>query len=74
MKKRGGCEMKSDKCLYCIGDAQSNEALIDEEGVVAYLHHRELRIEVADIIGYTTDVDTKINYCPMCGGKLEEAE
>ena len=44
-------------CPSCNGwDGQRNEALIDEEGVVAYLHHRELRIEVADIIGYTTDV------------------
>ncbi len=66
--------MKSDKCLYCIGDSQHNAALIDEDGTLAYIDGHGLRIETFNIDGDPADVDTKINYCPMCGRKLEEAE
>lgn len=60
-----------DKCLYCIGDSQHNAELINEDGTLAYIDGLQLRIETFAWDGSATDVDTKINYCPMCGRKLE---
>ena len=61
-----------DKCLYCIGDANHNAELVEEDGTLAYIDGLRLRIETFAWDGSATDVDTKINYCPMCGRKLEE--
>ena len=62
-------------CPSCQGgDAQHNAALIDENGVLAYIDGRRLRVETFDIDGDPTDVSVKITYCPMCGRKLEAAE
>lgn len=66
--------MKSDKCHYCIGDSQHNAALIEALNVLLYLDDDKLTFEGYGQDGYTTDDYAKINYCPMCGRKLEEAE
>lgn len=61
-------------CPACRGgDAQHNAELIDESGALAYIDGHKLRIETFDIDGDPTDVSVKINYCPTCGRKLEEA-
>lgn len=64
--------MKSDKCLYCNGDRNESLSLIREE-VDVYLHYNTLVVEYQTTNSWG-DVDKKINYCPMCGRKLEEAE
>lgn len=78
MKKRGGCEMKSDKCSYCIGDSQHNGVLVGpdrgEVGMLVYLDENHLTIETFDRYGMPDDWSFPINYCPMCGRKLEGPE
>ena len=59
-----------DKCLYCIGDRNASPSLIRER-VDVYLHYNTLVVEFPTDNSWG-DVDKKINYCPMCGRKLEE--
>ena len=61
-----------DKCLYCIGDRNASPSLIRER-VDVYLHYNSLVVEFPTDNSWG-DVDKKINYCPMCGRKLEESE
>ena len=61
-----------EKCLYCIGDRNASPSLIRER-VDVYLHYNTLVVEFPTDNSWG-DVDKKINYCPMCGRKLEEAE
>ena len=61
-----------DKCLYCIGDRNASPSLIREQ-VDVYLHYNTLVVEFPTDNSWG-DAAIKINYCPMCGRKLEEAE
>lgn len=61
-----------DKCLYCIGDRNASPSLIRER-VDVYLHFNTLVVEFPTENSWG-DVDTKINYCPVCGRKLEVPE
>lgn len=67
-----------DKCLYCIGDSNHNGVLAGpdrgEIGTIVYLDESQLTIETYDPHGMPDDMSFPINYCPVCGRKLEEAE
>lgn len=63
--------IKND-CPSCKGgDGQHNAAIIESDGVLAYIDDSWLRIETFDQDGDPTDVAFKIKYCPDCGRKLE---
>ena len=66
--------MKSDKCLYCIGDRNASRSVAGADSYYAdvYLHYNSIVVELHDPHGIRDDVEAKINYCPMCGRKLEE--
>ena len=65
----------TDKCPYCIGDRNAGRSLTGEDdNAEVYLHYNSLVVETYDPHGMPDDTETKINYCPMCGRKLEEAE
>ena len=64
-----------DKCPYCIWDKNAGRSLTGEDDYAeVYLHYNSLVVETYDPHGMPDDTETKINYCPMCGRKLEEAE
>lgn len=62
----------TDKCPYCIGDRNASPSLIRER-VDVYLHYNTLVVEFPTENSWG-DVDKKINFCPMCGRKLEVPE
>ena len=64
-----------EKCLYCIGDKNASRSLTGEDdNAYVYLHYNSLVVETYDPHGMPDDTEAAINYCPMCGRKLEEVE
>lgn len=70
---------KREPCEYCVDECAGKNIIGDEtSNVSVYLDFGYLtsQAEVVDETrgSYSQILGTKINYCPMCGRKLEEAE
>jgi len=59
-----------EPCDCCI-DGPEGEALIYIDDITTYIDYGKLITEVDEGDGYATKISIKINYCPMCGRKLE---
>ena len=62
-----------EPCEYCVSGVCGNETIYDEmdRGFMAHVRDGILNIGVATA-NFHEHSEFKINYCPMCGRKLEE--
>ena len=62
-----------DPCEYCVSGVCGNETIYDEmdRGFMAHVRDGILNIGVATA-NFHEHSEMRINYCPMCGRKLEE--
>ena len=64
---------EQQKCNYCHGDSLPIMSMDDGDEADVWVSGRTLKVSVFDNYG-TYIIDTygvNINYCPMCGRKLE---
>ena len=74
MESAEKCECISrELCEYCVSGVCGNETIYDEmdRGFMAHVRDGILNIGVATA-NFHEHSEFKINYCPMCGRKLEE--
>ena len=57
-----------EPCEYC----GKQKSLICESGVYSFIEKNKLIAGCSDGCTYEINDEIKINYCPMCGRKLEE--
>ena len=64
-----------EPCEYCVSGVCGNETIYDEmdRGFMAHVRDGILNIGVATA-NFHEHSEMKINYCPMCGRKLEVEE
>lgn len=60
-----------EPCKYCIS-GETGQAIISEIDTNVYLENGWVEVETLDEDIDRVQFSAKINYCPMCGRKLEE--
>lgn len=56
------------KCVYC----EENKSIETKEPLGVCIHYpNRLIVSGVDKYGWDISIDTKINYCPMCGRRLK---
>ena len=74
MESAEKCECTlQELCEYCVSGVCGNETIYDEmdRGFMAHVRDGILNIGVATA-NFHEHSEMRINYCPMCGRKLEE--
>ena len=56
-----------NNCPFC----SDEECIVNKPYTVVYITENELRNHTQTPDGASIQIDYKINYCPMCGRKLE---